>query len=54
MVDYGVILFHGSALSLDGEGFIFTAKSGVGKSTHAGLYRELYGERVEMINDDKP
>lgn len=51
---YDTVLFHGSALSVDGEGFVFTAKSGVGKSTHARLYREMLGESVEMINDDKP
>ena len=54
LIPHGVILFHGSALAIDGECFIFTAKSGVGKSTHARLYRELFGERVEMVNDDKP
>lgn len=52
--EYGVILFHGSALALDGEVYIFTAKSGTGKSTHAGLWREAFGERCVMVNDDKP
>ena len=54
MPDYDSILMHGSALALDGTGFLFTAPSGVGKSTHARLWRELYGNRVIMINDDKP
>lgn len=54
LIPHGVMLFHGSALAVDGECFIFTAKSGVGKSTHARLYRELFGERVEVVNDDKP
>lgn len=48
------ILFHGSVISMDGKGYLFTAKSGAGKSTHARLWRELYGDRVVMINDDKP
>ncbi len=30
------------------------APSGTGKSTHARLWREVYGDRVTMINDDKP
>ncbi len=51
---YNVLLMHGSALSMDGKAYIFTASSGTGKSTHARLWRELYGERVVMINDDKP
>ena len=51
---YDTVLFHGSALAVDGEGYLFTAPSGTGKSTHARLWRELLGERVVMINDDKP
>lgn len=54
MLDYDTLLFHGSALSLDGVGYLFTAKSGTGKSTHARLWRERFGERVTMVNDDKP
>lgn len=51
---YGVVLFHGSALALDGEGVLFTATSGTGKSTHSSLWRSVYGDRVTMVNDDKP
>ena len=47
-------LFHGSAISADGNGYLFTAKSGTGKSTHTALWRQLLGERAVMINDDKP
>lgn len=47
-------LMHGSAIALDGNGIIFTAPSGTGKSTHARLYREVFGDRVTMVNDDKP
>ena len=51
---YDTVLFHGSALAVDGEGFLFAAPSGVGKSTHARLWRALLGDRVVMVNDDKP
>ena len=54
MPDYDTFLFHGSAVSVDGAGYLFTAKSGTGKSTHARLWRELLGERAVMVNDDKP
>ena len=54
MLDYDVILFHGSAISVDGEGYLFTAKSGTGKSTHTRLWRERFGSRAVMVNDDKP
>ena len=48
------ILFHGSTLALDGKGVLFTATSGTGKSTHTGLWRKVFGDRIQMINDDKP
>ena len=54
LVAHSVLLMHGSALSMDGRGYIFTAKSGTGKSTHARLWREAFGDRIRMINDDKP
>ncbi|MBO7376582.1 MAG: hypothetical protein J6V01_05700 [Clostridia bacterium] len=54
MPSFGRFLMHGSAIAADGEGFIFTAPSGTGKSTHARLWREMLGDRAVMINDDKP
>ena len=54
MPRYDTVLMHGSALALDGEGYLFTAKSGTGKSTHARLWREAFGARAVMVNDDKP
>lgn len=54
LVSENIILFHGSALAMDGKGYLFTAPSGTGKSTHAALWRKVFGERVIMINDDKP
>ncbi len=54
MTEYDTILFHGSAIAVDGMGYLFTAKSGTGKSTHTRLWREHFGERAVMVNDDKP
>lgn len=54
MLDYDTILFHGSVIAVDGIGYLFTAKSGTGKSTHTRLWRELFGSRAVMVNDDKP
>ena len=51
---YERILMHGSAIAMDGKGVLFTAKSGTGKSTHARLWKEVFGDRVISINDDKP
>jgi hypothetical protein len=51
---YNAFLFHGSAVAVDGVAYLFTAKSGTGKSTHVSFYREKFGERAVMVNDDKP
>lgn len=49
-----IMLFHGSVVAVDGVAYLFTAQSGTGKSTHTRLWRQLFGERAVMINDDKP
>lgn len=54
MPTYDTILFHGSAIMVDGAGYLFIAKSGTGKSTHTRLWRKLFGDRSVMVNDDKP
>ncbi len=54
LIEYDTVLFHGSVIAVDGIGYLFTAKSGTGKSTHTRLWRELFGERAVMVNDDKP
>ncbi len=54
MTEYDTILFHGSCVAVDGEGYLFTAKSGTGKSTHTRMWIERFGERAVMVNDDKP
>ena len=51
---YNTFLFHGSAIAVDDKAYLFTAKSGTGKSTHTRLWREYFGERALMVNDDKP
>lgn len=54
LLAFDTLLFHGSVVSVDGRGYLFTAKSGTGKSTHTRLWREYFGSRAVMINDDKP
>jgi len=52
LVQKNCIVFHGSCVEHKGIGYIFTAVSGTGKSTHAELWhREL---QADWINDDKP
>ena len=54
MPERDTFLFHCSAVALDGKAYLFTAPSGTGKSTHTRLWREVFGDRAVMINDDKP
>ena len=54
LLRHDVLLCHASALALDGRAYLFCGPSGVGKSTHAALWRDLFGGRVTMLCDDKP
>ena len=54
LFDHNVLLCHGSTVAVDGKAYLFTAKCGTGKSTHTRLWREVFGDRAQMVNDDKP
>ena len=55
LIDHSGIMLHASAVAMDGKAYLFSADSGIGKSTHAWLWRQVFGdERVTVINDDKP
>ena len=54
LLQRNVIMTHGSTVGVDGEAFLFTAACGTGKSTHTRFWREMFGSRAVMINDDKP
>lgn len=53
-VEEDIIVFHGSSFKVNDNGFIVTARSGVGKSTHSKLLKDLLGDNFTYINDDKP
>lgn len=54
MAQYDAFFFHCSAISVNGGAVMFTARSGTGKSTHRNLWLKNFGDRVTVINDDKP
>lgn len=54
LLPYDILLLHGSAVAVDGKGYLFTADCGTGKSTHTRFWRETFGSRAVMVNDDKP
>lgn len=47
-------LMHGAVVAWKKTGYIFTAPSGTGKTTHARLWKKYLGPDVEIINGDKP
>lgn len=48
------IIFHGVAVKYHGKGYVFTAASGTGKSTHAFLWQRYLGRTVHILSGDKP
>lgn len=54
LVDQDTLMLHGSTVAVDGSAYLFTAPCGTGKSTHTRLWREVFGHRAVMVNDDKP
>ena len=48
------LMLHGSTVAVDGKAYLFTAPCKTGKSTHTRLWRELFGDRAVMVNDDMP
>lgn len=50
---YDCFLMHGAVAAVNGAGYMFTATSGTGKSTHVNLWKKYFDE-VEIINGDKP
>lgn len=54
VLDYDSAVFHAALIAFDGQGVAFAAPSGTGKTTHIKLWQRLYGDRVEIINGDKP
>lgn len=53
LIEYNIVLMHGAVISLQNEGIIFLARSGVGKTTHVNNWKKAYPE-TEIINGDKP
>ena len=52
--NHDMLLMHGATIEYDGKAYIFTAPSGTGKSTHISLWKEYLGDKVKVINGDKP
>ncbi len=51
---YDAFVFHGAILSYHGSAYAFTARSGVGKTTHTRLWMSEFKGETDYINGDKP
>lgn len=54
VIKFNTIFIHSSAILYGGKAYLFSALSGVGKSTHTRLWKKAFGDKVQIINDDKP
>lgn len=53
LAEYNGLMLHASCVEYEGKAYLFSARSGTGKSTHTHLWlKYLPGARI--INDDKP
>ena len=54
VIGYNCFLMHGVAVDVEGCGVVFLGKSGMGKTTHAKLWKEFLKDRMVIVNGDKP
>lgn len=54
VIEYNGFLLHGVVVEVDKCGVAFLARSGVGKSTHVMLWKELLNGKLTIVNGDKP
>lgn len=54
ILEYNAFILHSALISVDDMGVAFSAPSGTGKTTHMKLWQKLLGDKVTVINGDKP
>ena len=54
LLDFDGMMLHASAVVMDGRAYLFSAPCGTGKSTHTSIWQRVFGDKVIMLNDDKP
>lgn len=50
----GAFVLHSAVFDVDGVGVAFAAQSGTGKTTHMLRWKSLLGDRLTVVNGDKP
>lgn len=51
---YDAVLMHACSFETGGKGIAFGARSGTGKTTHMLLWQKLLGDKLTVVNGDKP
>ncbi len=51
---FDAFMMHCAAVEADGKAYCFAAASGTGKSTHVRYWKRVLGDRMTVINGDKP
>ena len=51
---HNAFVLHSACFDVGGEGVVFAAHSGTGKTTHMLLWQKLLGEKMTIVNGDKP
>ncbi len=51
---YNAFVMHSAVIEYENKAYCFAAKSGTGKTTHILLWQRAFGEKVRIINGDKP
>lgn len=54
LLGYGGMMLHASAVAFEGRAYLFSGPCGMGKSTHARLWQQIFGKDAVVFNDDKP
>lgn len=55
LLEHSGLVLHASAIAHQGRAVLFSAPSGMGKSTHTRLWQKQFGaEQAVILNDDKP
>ena len=53
-LDKNTFFLHSALIDVNGTGVAFAAPSGTGKTTHMRLWQQLLGNKMTVVNGDKP
>ena len=54
LLKFDAFVMHGTVIEVENKGIMFTALSGTGKTTHMLYWQEMLGDKLKIINGDKP